>query len=140
MSWEAVFTFSLIALGIIVLIRDVFTPDLIFLGILAALMAVGILSPAEALVGFSNTEVIAIGALFVVAGAMKNTGALGFFAARVFGHIGSTPRRALVKMMLPLAGVSAFLNNTPIVAMFMPVVVDWARRNRVSPSRFLIPR
>jgi di/tricarboxylate transporter len=139
MSWEAIFTFSLITIGIIVLIRDVFTPDLVFLGILASLMAVGILSPAEALVGFSNTEVIAIGALFVVAGAMKNTGALGFFAARVFGHIGNTPRRALVKMMLPLAGISAFLNNTPIVAMFMPVVVDWARRNRVSPSRFLIP-
>lgn len=139
MSWEAIFTLSLITIGIIVLIRDVFTPDLIFLGILASLMAVGILSPAEALVGFSNSEVIAIGALFVVAGAMKNTGALGFFATRVFGHIGNTPRRALVKMMLPLASASAFLNNTPIVAMFMPVVVDWARRNRVSPSRFLIP-
>lgn len=139
MSWEAIFTISLIVIGLIVLIRDVFTPDLIFLGILASLMAAGILSPAEALIGFSNAEVIAIGALFVVAGAMKNTGALRFFATRVFGHIGNTPRRALVKMMLPLAGISAFLNNTPIVAMFMPVVVDWARRNRVSPSRFLIP-
>ena len=139
MSWEAGFTFATVAVGVVVLLWDVFTPDLIFLGILAVLMAVGILSPAEALVGFSNTEVIAIGALFVVAGAMKNTGALGFFASRVFGHIGNTPRQALVKMMLPLAGVSAFLNNTPIVAMFMPVVIDWARRNRVSPSRFLIP-
>lgn len=139
MSWEAIFTFSLIVIGIIVLIRDVFTPDLVFLGILASLMAVGILSPAEAFVGFSNPEVIAIGALFVVAGAMKNTGALGFFATRIFGRIGNTHRRALVKMMLPLAGISAFLNNTPIVAMFMPVVVDWTRRNQVSPSRFLIP-
>jgi len=139
MSWEAIFTFTIVALGLVILLWDVFAPDLIFLGILALLMTAGVLSPAEALVGFSNTEVIAIGALFVVAGAMKNTGALGFFATRVFGRIGNTPRRALVKMMLPLAGISAFLNNTPIVAMFMPVVVDWTRRNRVSPSRFLIP-
>ena len=139
MSWEAGFTFAIIAVGIVVLLRDMFTPDFVFLGILAVLMAVGILSPAEALSGFSNTEVIAIGALFVVAGAMKNTGALGFFASRIFGRIGSKPRQALLKMMVPIAGVSAFLNNTPIVAMFMPVVIDWARRNRVSPSRFLIP-
>lgn len=139
MSWEAIFTFTLILLGMVALLRDLFTPDLIFLGMLAVFMAVGILSPAEALSGFANTEVIAIGALFVVAGAMKNTGALGFFATRVFGHIGNSPRRALVKMMAPIAGISAFLNNTPIVAMFVPVVIDWARRNRVSPSRFLIP-
>ena len=139
MSWEAIFTFTVVALGIVILLRDVFSPDLTFLGILALLMAVGILSPAEALVGFSNPEVIAIGALFVVAGAMKNTGALGFFATRVFGRIGNSPGKALLKMMVPIAGISAFLNNTPIVAMFMPVVIDWARRNRVSPSRFLIP-
>lgn len=139
MTWEAIFTFTLITVGVVALLWDLFAPDLIFLGILAALMAVGILSPAEALTGFSNTEVIAIGALFVVAGAMKNTGALGFFATRVFGRIGNTPRRALVKMMVPIAGISAFLNNTPIVAMFVPVVIDWSRRNQVSPSRFLIP-
>jgi di/tricarboxylate transporter len=138
MSWEALFTFALIIIGMIVLLWDLFAPDLVFLGMIAALMAVGILSPAEALAGFSNPEVIAIGALFIVAGAMKNTGALGFFATRIFGRI-ERPRRSLVKMMLPIASISAFLNNTPIVAMFLPVVVDWARRNRLSPSRFLIP-
>ena len=52
MSWEAIFTFTVVALGIVILLRDVFSPDLTFLGILALLMAVGILSPAEALVGF----------------------------------------------------------------------------------------
>lgn len=137
--WEAIFTFLLLFSGMIALLWDVFSPDLIFLGMLALLMAVGIISPAEALVGFANTEVIAIGALFVVAGAMKHTGALGFFATRVFGRIGDSPRWALVKMMVPSASISAFLNNTPIVAMFVPIVIDWARRNRVSPSRFLIP-
>jgi di/tricarboxylate transporter len=122
-----------------VLIREVFAPDLIFLGLLAILLVMGILSPEEALVGFSNPGMISVGALFVVAGALQNTGALGFVATRIFGRIENTPRRALLKMMLPIAAISAFLNNTPIVAMFMPVVIDWTRRNRVSPSRYLIP-
>jgi len=138
MGWEAWFTLAVIALGIVVLIRDVLAPDLIFIGMLALLLVAGIISPQEALVGFSNPEVISVGALFVVAGAMQNTGALGFVATRIFGRIGSN-RLALLRMMIPVASISAFLNNTPIVAMFTPVVIDWTRRHGVSPSRFLIP-
>ena len=138
MSWEAWFTLGVVVLGMVALIREMFAPDLIFLGLLALLIVAGVLSPEEALVGFSNTGMIAVGALFVVAGALQNTGALGFVATRIFGRIESD-RQALLKMMIPTAGVSAFLNNTPIVAMFTPVVIDWARRHGVSPSRFLIP-
>ena len=118
--------------------RDLLAPDLIFVGMLAVLLASGIVSPQEAFAGFSNPEILAIGALFVVAGALQHTGALGFVATRLFGRI-TSHRRALLRMMLPTAGISAFLNNTPIVAMFTPVVFDWARRHQVSPSRFLIP-
>jgi di/tricarboxylate transporter len=139
MGWEAWFTLGVVALGVVALVRELFTPDLIFLGLLSVLLVAGILSPEEALVGFSNPGMISVGALFVVAGALQNTGALGFVATRIFGRIENTPRRALLKMMLPIAAISAFLNNTPIVAMFMPVVIDWTRRNRVSPSRYLIP-
>lgn len=139
MGWEAGFTLAIVGLAVVALIRDMFAPDLIFLGLLALLLVAGILSPEEALAGFSNPGMIAVGALFVVAGALQNTGALGFVATNIFGRIENTPRRALLKMMLPIAAISAFLNNTPIVAMFMPVVIDWTRRNRVSPSRFLIP-
>lgn len=138
MGWEAWFTLAVIALGIVVLIRDVLAPDLIFIGMVALLLVAGVISPQEALVGFSNPEVISVGALFVVAGAMQNTGALGFVATRIFGRISSN-RLALLRMMIPVASISAFLNNTPIVAMFTPVVIDWTRRHGVSPSRFLIP-
>lgn len=138
MSWEAWFTLTVVTLGVAALIREVLAPDLIFLGVLAVLLVSGILSPQEALAGFANPEVISVGALFVVAGAMQNTGALGFVATRLFGRIRGD-RQALLRLMLPVAGISAFLNNTPIVAMFTPVVIDWARRHRLSPSRFLIP-
>ncbi len=138
MSWGAWFTLSVVVLGVGALIWEVLAPDLIFLGMLAVLIVSGVVSPEEALVGFSNPGMISVGALFVVAGALQNTGALGFVATRIFGRIESD-RRALLRMMIPIAGISAFLNNTPIVAMFMPVVIDWTRRYRVSPSRFLIP-
>lgn len=138
MNWEAWFTLVTVGLGMLALIRDVLAPDLIFVGLLALLLVTGILSPAEALAGFSNPEMISVGALFVVAGAMQNTGALGFVATRIFGRIRGD-RQALLRMMIPVASISAFLNNTPIVAMFTPVVIGWARRHRVSPSRFLIP-
>lgn len=124
--------------ALIALVRELFAPDLIFVGVLAILLAARIISPEEAFVGFANPEMISVGALFVVAGALQHTGALGFMATRVFGQIRGD-RQALVRMMLPVATISAFLNNTPIVAMFTPVVVDWTRRQRLSPSRFLIP-
>jgi len=138
MSWEAWFTLGITGLGIAALIREVLAPDLIFLGLLALLLAARVLTPEEALVGFANPGVVSIGALFVVAGALQHTGALEFVATRIFGQIKSA-RRSLVRMMIPVAGASAFLNSTPIVAMFIPVVVGWTRRHGVSPSRFLIP-
>lgn len=138
MSWEGWFTLGVVVLGVGALIWEMLAPDFIFLGLLAVLVVSGVLSPEEALVGFSNPGMISVGALFVVAGALQNTGALGFVATRIFGRIESD-RRALLRMMIPIASISAFLNNTPIVAMFIPVVIDWARRYRVSPSRFLIP-
>ena len=139
MHWEAWFTLGVVALGVLALVREAFAPDLIFLGLLSLLLVAGILSPEEALGGFSNPGMVAVGALFVVAGALQNTGALGFVATHLLGNVRESPRRALLQMMAPIAGISAFLNNTPIVAMCMPVVMDWTRRNRVSPSRYLIP-
>src|SRR5688572_11275130 len=138
MNWEAWFTLGVITLGILALIREILAPDLIFIGILSTLLACGILSPEEALAGFANSEMIAVGALFIVAGALQNTGALGFVATSIFGRIRGD-RQALLRMMVPVASISAFLNNTPIVAMFMPVVIEWTRRHRLSSSRFLIP-
>ncbi len=112
--------------------------DLLFLAGLSTVTLFGVISPKEALSGFANPAVITIGALFVVAAGLRSTGALDLIGRRVLGRAG-TSQSALARLAAPVVGLSAFMNNTPIVAMLVPVVVDWCRRHGVSPSRLLIP-
>ncbi|MDY0169261.1 MAG: SLC13 family permease [Thermoguttaceae bacterium] len=112
--------------------------DLLFLGGLVAVTLCGVITPTEALAGFANPAVLTIAALFVVAAGLRSTGVLDAIGNVLLGSarsIGSAIRR-LVCVVL---GISAFINNTPVVAMFVPVVLAWCRRRGVSPSRVLLP-
>ena len=91
-----------------------------------------------ALAGFSNSGMITVGVLYIVVTGLQQTGALQWVSQQVLG-MPKTPSRALVRLMLPVMGASAFLNNTPVVAMFIPVVNDWCRKLRFSPSKLMIP-
>ena len=97
-----------------------------------------VLSPSEAFIGFSNPGMLTVGLLFIIAYAAQSSGILSLFADRVMGRSGGG-RRSLVRMMAPVFGLSAFLNNTPIVAMFTPTIRNWALKHHFSPSKFLIP-
>jgi len=112
--------------------------DLVLLAGLTLLMLVGAVSPSLALSGFSNESVLTIAALYVVAGGLRETGALAFIVRRLFGQPGSTTE-AQARMMLPVSFLGAFMNNTPLVAAFLPYVSDWARHCRISPSKLMIP-
>jgi di/tricarboxylate transporter len=79
-----------------------------------------------------------VGALFILSAAMRETGALEISLGRLFGKSKSEVA-GMVRTLPVLAGLSAFLNNAPIVAMMTPLLIDWARRHRISPSRLLIP-
>ena len=137
MGWQAWFTLALVA-GLVAAMARGHASDLVMLGGLTLLLTLGIVVPEQALVGFSNEGVLAVAALFVLAAGIRETGALDLVARRVLGR----PRAvaaAQIRMMLPMAGVSAFVNNTPIVAVAAPLVADWARRIGMSPSKLLIP-
>ncbi len=110
----------------------------VFLGAAAALFLSGVLDEKAALAGFSNSGMITVGVLYVVVAGLQQTGALQWVSQQVLG-MPKTPSRALVRLMLPVMGASAFLNNTPVVAMFIPVVNDWCRKLRFSPSKLMIP-
>lgn len=112
--------------------------DLLFLGGLVIVTLLGIISPGQALEGFANPAVITIGALFVVASGLRNTGALDMLGHQVLGQA-RDEQQALRRLAFPIVGLSAVMNNTPIVAMLVPIAVDWCRKRGVSPSRLLIP-
>jgi di/tricarboxylate transporter len=118
--------------------RGLAGPDLVLTGAMTLLMLFGILTPAEAAEGFGNEGMLTVAVLFVVAAGIESTGAMDWVVRRVLGRPKSV-LAAQVRMMLPAAGISAFLNNTPVVAMMLPIVQDWAKRIGVSPSRLLIP-
>jgi di/tricarboxylate transporter len=138
MGWDAWTTIGLTVLGLVAMARNLAAPDTVMIGQMVVLMALGILTPQQAVAGFSNEGMLSVAVLFVVAAAVQETGALDVLARRVLGRPRSMAG-ALLRMIFPVASASAFLNNTPIVAMLLPVVVDWARRMRMAPSKLLIP-
>ncbi len=138
MGWEAWVTLAVTAAMVVAMARSVAGPDAILLGGLTLLATLGIVPLDRAFAGFSNEGVLTVGALFVVAAGVRETGALDGMLRRVLGRPRSLAM-AQLRVMIPVSSVSAFLNNTPVVAMMMPVVTDWARRNRLSASRLLIP-
>ena len=138
MDWQAWLTIGIIIGIAVALVRDLARPDVIFLSALGVLLTTGIITPAEAFAGFSNGAVIALASLFVVAAGIEESGLLRRIEWRLLRKVHNLPF-ALLRMMIPTAVVSAFMNNTPVVAMWMQPVQRWAYRSKISPSKMLIP-
>lgn len=138
MGFEAWLTL-LIVVGIFAaLVWNLAPPDLMFLAATAVLALFGIIRAEDAFAGFSNSGMLTVAILFVVAAGLRETGLLDLVGHHVLGKA-RTPESVLGRLSAVVIPLSAFLNNTPIVAMFLPVVIDWCRRNRVSASKLLIP-
>lgn len=138
MGLDGWITLLVVALCLLAMVREMGPPDVIMMGGLLTLAVTGVLSPVETFSGFSNPAMAAVGALFVVSAALRETGALDLVAGRLFRGA-RDERSGLVRLCAPVAFFSAFLNNAPIVAMMTPTVSAWASRHRLTPSRFLIP-
>jgi di/tricarboxylate transporter len=105
---------------------------------LAGLVFAGVLTPERALAGFANAGAATVALLFVVAAGVRRSGALDSVLHRMLGQR-SSPLLAQLRLMIPTMGVSAFLNNTPVVAMLLPEVRRWAHEHDVAPSQLLLP-
>ena len=138
LGWDAWVTVGTLLLMFVALVKDLARPDLILLGSLGVLLGFGILTPEAAFSGFSNKAVLAVGALFVVAAGVQHTGALEFTDRLLFPRTPNLPV-ATARIMVTTATLSAFLNNTPIVAMFIPRVQAWCERTGVPVSKLMIP-
>jgi di/tricarboxylate transporter len=148
MGFEALFVLLTVLALLVTLACTEIPADIALLTAVLALMVVpvetaagfrlGILSPSDALAGFSNEGLITIGLLFVVVRGLHETGAVDWIAHNVLGQP-RTLRGALSRMVWPTTVISAFMNNTPLVALMIPIVGDWSRKLRFQPSKLMMP-
>ena len=127
-----------LAVFVVLQLRRSVPLDLLFLGGVLTVAIAGILTPAQALSGFANPAVLAIGGLLALTAGLKKCGMLDWIGQKLLGDVESE-KIALWRLALALVSSSAFLLNTALVAMMAPVVAKWCRNNQVSPSRLLMP-
>lgn len=128
---------AVVALVVIALALGV-AADAAMLTALLTVAVLGLITPTQAASGFANEGVLTIAALYIVVAGLQSTGAIRRLTTGLLRPVASE-RLALLRLCLPVAAVSSVLNNTPIVAVLIPVVTDWAKRMRLSPSRLLMP-
>lgn len=138
MEWEVLLTLATLVIVLSLLALTRVSADLVLMAALALLLISGVLTPAGALAGFANPGVITIATLYVVAGGLKETGSVQWIARNLLGHP-KTGRGAQFRMLVPTGILSAFMNNTAVVAMFIPAIQDWSQRLGLSASKLLLP-
>lgn len=139
MTLAAIITILVIIGAIILFATEVISIDLVALLIMVSLIVTGVITPEQGVEGFSNKATITVAFMFVLSAALLKTGALQVLAHRLSGIFRHNFSLGMVMMMLLIAGISAFINNTPVVAVFIPVIVQIAHSSGQSPSKMLIP-
>jgi len=138
MEWQGWFSLTLTISALSVMTFTRLSPHLVMMAVLTILSACGILSESEALGGFANSGLMTVAAMFVVAAGLNGSGGVDLLVNRVLGQPTSL-RSALGRIFAPVVVMSAFLNNTPVVATMIPAVHAWSRKIRVPPSQLMIP-
>eukprot|EP00934_Nitzschia_sp_Nitz4_P004130 Nitzschia sp. Nitz4//scaffold71_size96697//52407//56542//NITZ4_004698-RA/size96697-augustus-gene-0.145-mRNA-1//1//CDS//3329557256//4120//frame0 len=136
--WQVVYTCVVLFFMFGALVSDFLGADSIMMVALTAFMAAEIISISEGLAGFSNEGLLTVLTLFVVADGISKTGALDWYMGKLLGRP-ETVASAQLRLMLPIAIVSAFLNNTPVVAVMIPIVQKWAKNIHMSAQQLLVP-
>jgi len=137
MGLAAWITLLVLVALVAVLVRERVPPSVAVLTATIALLLAGIIGPEQAFAGFSNEAPIVIAALLVVARAVDVSGIMQPIVSRIFRGA-DTSTGLLVRLLYPLAGISAFVNNTTVVAMTIPAVIDISARRQLPASRFLM--
>lgn len=139
MNVDAWITFGTILMIVVALInKKRIGPDLIMSGGLVILMITGIVTFEDAAAGFAQRPLLMIAGLFVVAAALQETGGIELIGRKILGRPSSLAM-AQLRMMAPVSMMSAFMNTTPIVAMYVPMISDWAKQLRIPPSKLFMP-
>ena len=138
MGFEIALTLFVIVIMLYLLVTEKMTPLVIFFLGVNIFLLTGIINIDEAIAGFSNKGVLTIAVIFIITAAARNSGALDFIASKILKKQKSY-RKQLIRIFIPTSTLSAFINNTPVVATIASIFVEWARKNNISVSKYLIP-
>ena len=130
---------AILILTLYLLISEKLPVDLTAIGIMVMLMISRVLTPIEAVAGFAHPAVITVGSMFLVSKGMVRTGAVGYIGQKVIAIARGNAKLAVLVILLTVAVASAFINNTPVVVLFIPVVMRMCCQFGLSPSKILIP-
>ena len=139
MGMDAMITLAVIAGALILFATELLSIDLVAILIMVTLMLSGVVSPQEGISGFSNSATITVAFMFVLSDALLKTGALQHAAHHMSGVFKANYTRGMVMIISLIALISAFINNTPVVAVFIPVVIQIAYSSGINPTKMLIP-
>ena len=131
-------TITLLIIMTVLLIKEVADMSMVIFGTLVVFLIIGIVSPSEAFSGFSNQGTLTIGFLYVMAYAIQSTGILNRIGSQLLGKPEEPHYKRLLRLLYPIATASTVTNNTPIVAMMIPMVKRWCQRHQVAPSKILL--
>ncbi len=139
MGIDAIITLAVILIALALFATEVFSVDLVAMLIMATLVLTGVITPQQGVDGFSNNATITVAFMFVLSAALLKTGALQALAHRLSQVFKRNYKLGLLMMMLLIAFISALINNTPVVAVFIPVVIQISYASGQSPAKMLIP-
>ncbi len=139
MTTEIAIVLGILGISLILFISEVIRMDLVALLVLGALAVTGLVTPDDALAGFSNGAVVTVWAMFILSEGLTRTGIADVIGRQVMRVGGAREVPMIIVIMITGAVLSAFMNNIGVAALMLPVVVDIARRTRIAPSRLLMP-
>lgn len=138
MTFQMIVVLMLIIAMLTALLLEIARPDMVVFSVLVIMLIAGILTPEEALSGFSNEGMLTIALLFIVAGAVQKSGLIDQMMKKWLEN-SKTQTGSMLRFFVPTSAFSAFLNNTPIVVTFTPIIKNWCEERGIAPSKFLIP-
>jgi di/tricarboxylate transporter len=139
MTFQIALVMAILALSVVLFVTEWLRVDVVALLVLAALALTGLVTPAEAISGFSSPAVITVWAVFILSGALSRTGVASLIGRQVLRLAGTGELRLMAVIMITAGVMSAFMNNVGVAALLLPVVMDIARRTDRPPSRLLMP-